>query len=55
MHTYLTVHITKHLGLLIGGDRVDRVVVFRIDNVWLSGLVFLMIWLIIQGSMVRVG
>ena len=55
MHTYLMVCITKHLGLLIGGDRVDRVVVFRIDDIWLSGLVFLVIQLMIQGSMVRVG
>ena len=55
MHTYLTVRITKRLGLLIGGDRVDRVDIFRIDEVRLGGLIFLIIWLMIQESMARVG
>jgi hypothetical protein len=41
--------ITKCLGLLICGIRIDRIVVFTISSVRLCGLVNLMIW----GSMVR--
>jgi len=48
--TYLTVCITKRLGLLIGSDWINRiVVVFRIGEVRLCGLVFLTIW----GNMMR--
>ena len=47
--TYLTVSITKCLGLLIGNDWIDRIVVFRIGEVRLCGHVFLTI----RGNMTR--
>ena len=47
--TYLTVCITKCLGLLIGSDQIDRIVIFRIGEVRLCGHVFLTI----QGNMLR--
>jgi hypothetical protein len=40
--TYLTVCITKCLGLLIGNVRIDRVIIFGIGGVRLYYIVFLM-------------
>jgi hypothetical protein len=47
--TYLTDCITKCLGLLIGSDQIDRIVIFRIGEVRLCGHVFLTI----QGNILR--